>query len=101
MPSFLVNPHFLVFVFNSLAPFSTANHILVEILCLWVPMPTYPPDFLWPLSGPFHQFSSVQSFSRVRLFVTPRTTAGQASLSITNSRSLLKLMSIFQIGDDI
>ena len=63
MPSFLVNPHFLVFVFNSLAPFSTANHILVEILCLWVPMPTYPPDFLWPLSGPFHHFSSVQ-FSR-------------------------------------
>ena len=40
------------------------------------------------------KFSSVQSLSRVRLFATPRTTAGQASLSITNSRSLLKLMSI-------
>ena len=38
--------------------------------------------------------SSVQSFSRVWLFVTPWTTARQASLSITNSRSLLKLMSI-------
>ena len=36
----------------------------------------------------------VQSFSHVRLFVTPWTTARQASLSITNSRSLLKLMSI-------
>ena len=40
------------------------------------------------------QFSSVQSLSRVRLFVTPWTAARQASLSITNSRSLLKLMSI-------
>ena len=39
-------------------------------------------------------FSSVQSLSRVRLFVTPWTAARQASLSITNSRSSLKLMSI-------
>ena len=39
------------------------------------------------------QFSSVQSLSRVLLFVTPWTAACQASLSITNSRSLLKLMS--------
>ena len=39
-------------------------------------------------------FSSVQSFSLVRLFVTPWTAALQASLSITNSQSLLKLMSI-------
>ena len=43
------------------------------------------------------QFSSVQSRSPVRLFVTPRTAACQASLSITNSRSLLKLMSIESI----
>ena len=41
-----------------------------------------------------HQFSSVQSLSRVRLFATPWTAARQASLSITNSQSLLKLMSI-------
>ena len=40
------------------------------------------------------QFSSVQSLSHVQLFVTPRTAARQASLSITNSQSLLKLMSI-------
>ena len=40
------------------------------------------------------QFSSVQSLSRVQLFVTPWIAACQASLSITNSRSLLKLMSI-------
>jgi len=39
------------------------------------------------------QFSSVQSLSCVWLFVTPWTAAHQASLSITNSRSLLKLMS--------
>ena len=38
--------------------------------------------------------SSVQSLSLVRLFVTPWTAAHQASLSITNSQSLLKLMSI-------
>ena len=40
------------------------------------------------------QFSSVHSLSLVWLFVTPWTAACQASLSITNSRSLLKLMSI-------
>ena len=40
------------------------------------------------------QFSSVQSLSRVRLFATPWTEACQASLSITNSWSLPKLMSI-------
>ena len=40
------------------------------------------------------QFSSVQLLSHVRLFLTPWTAARQASLSITNSRSLLKLMSI-------
>ena len=39
-------------------------------------------------------FSSVQSLSRVWLFATPWTAARQASLSITNSRSLLKLTSI-------
>ena len=40
------------------------------------------------------EFSSVQSLSRVQLFATPWTTAHQASLSITNSQSLFKLMSI-------
>ena len=40
------------------------------------------------------QLGSVQSLSRVWLFATPWTAAHQASLSITNSRSLLKLMSI-------
>ena len=41
-----------------------------------------------------HQFSSLQSLSHVRLFATPWTAALQASLSITNSQSLLKLMPI-------
>ena len=40
------------------------------------------------------QFSSVQSLSHVWLFATPWTAAHQATLSITNSRSLFKLMSI-------
>ena len=40
------------------------------------------------------QFSSVQSLSRVQLFETPRISACQASLSITNSRSSLRLTSI-------
>ena len=42
----------------------------------------------------FSLSSSVQWLSRVRLFVTPWTAAHQACLSITNSRSLPKLMSI-------
>ena len=45
-----------------------------------------------------HEFSSLQLLSHVQLFATPWTTACQASLSITNSQSLLKLMSI-ELGD--
>ena len=41
-----------------------------------------------------HQYSPVQSLSRVWLFVSPWIPAHQASLSITNSRNLLKLMPI-------
>ena len=40
------------------------------------------------------QFSSVQLLSHVQLFATPWTAAHQASLSITNSQNLFKLMSI-------
>ena len=42
----------------------------------------------------FQVFSSVQLLSRICFFATPWTAARQASLSITNSQSLLKLMSI-------
>ena len=51
----------------------------------------------WLLSGAGETMpliSSVQSLSHVRLFVTPWAAALHASLSITNSRSLLRLMSI-------
>ena len=52
------------------------------------------------LSYPYHdvaKFSSVQSLNRVQLFVTPWIAARQASLSITNSRSSLRLASIESI----
>ena len=58
------------------------------MLSLWS-QTAYNPDLLF--TSPI---SSVQSLRRVQLFVTPWTAACQASLSITNSRSLLKLMSI-------
>ena len=48
--------------------------------------------FKWILSK--YKFSSVQSLSRVWFCATPWTTACQATLSITSTRSLLKLMSI-------
>ena len=48
--------------------------------------------FKWILS--IYKFSSVQSLSRVWFCATPWTTACQATLSITSTRSLLKLMSI-------
>ena len=49
---------------------------------------------MWENSTETCIFSSVQSLSHIWLFATPWITARQASLSITNSRSLLKLMSI-------
>ena len=51
--------------------------------------PPWPPDLL-----PSVPFSSIQFLSHVRLFATPWTAARQPSLSITNSQSLLRLMSI-------
>ena len=49
----------------------------------------------WEALNSWHlQFSSMQSLSRVQLFATPWMAARQASLSITNSQSLLRLMSI-------
>ena len=43
----------------------------------------------------------VQSVSHVRLFATPWTATHQASLSITNSWSLLKLIHVHRVGDGI
>ena len=52
------------------------------------------PLFLIKRTGSSVQLSTVQSLRQVRLFVTPWTAAHQASLFVTNSQSLLKLMSI-------
>ena len=52
------------------------------------------PRKLLEISGLKPHTSSVQSLSCVQLFATPWTAAHQASLSITNSQNLLKLMSI-------
>ena len=73
--------------------------------CLWLPLlQQQRPHGLqrnYLLSGTLQKMfaglcsiSPVQLLSCVRLFVTPWTAAHQASLSITNSRNLLKLMSI-------
>ena len=48
---------------------------------------------MWIIAIAYVQSVSVQSLSRVRLFVTPWIAARQASLSISNSRSLPKLIS--------
>ena len=62
---------------------SSASVRSIPFLSFIVPM------FAWNVP-----FSSVQLLSRVQLFATPYTAAHRASLSITNSQSLLKLMSI-------
>ena len=59
--------------------------------------PIHPFIYCYSSNGTFSfslQFSLVQSLSLVWLYATPWTTVHQASLSITNSQSLLKLMSI-------
>ena len=68
-------------------------HSTVTIAKTWK-QPKYPLTDEWIKKIWIIQFSSVQLLSRVRLFVTLRIAACQASLSITNSRSLLKLMPI-------
>ena len=78
---------------------------LFDLLCSWLPtIESRLLNYYFELSvAPFKSFSfcfmyielcSVQSLSHVQLFVTPWTAARQASLSITNSQSLCKLMSI-------
>ena len=72
------------------------SHLVFISSCLWniyILLLIYQVSLHWILKH-FSQFSSVQSHSRVWHFATPWTAARQTSLSITNSRSLLKLMSI-------
>ena len=57
-------------------------------------IPGWIPEGQFSLSHANIQFSSVQLLSHVRLFATPWTAACQASLSITNSQSSLKLTSV-------
>ena len=85
-------------------PGSLVHRILLARTPAWVPISLsrgspQPRDWTWVscITGRFFTVwatSSVQSLSCVRLFVTPWTTAHQASLSITNSWSLPKPMSI-------
>ena len=75
---------YLKWITNSDLPYSTENSAQCSVE-------------VWregEFGGESVQFSSVQSLSHVQLFSTPWTAAYQASLSITNSESLLKLMSI-------
>ena len=75
----------------------TKSGSMLKLMSIESVMPSNHLIFCCPLlllNFSFSQFSSVQSLSRVWLFVTPWITARQASLSITNSRSLLKLMLI-------
>ena len=62
------------------------------VLCLWA---------CSMVGWDFWGCSSIQSLSRVRLIVTPWTAARQASLSMTNSQSPSKPMSIESVGDAI
>ena len=61
---------------------------------LWTEIPDSYAENLWLIVIIFVQFSSFQPLSHVWLFATPWTAARQASLSITNCRSLPKPMSI-------
>ena len=72
----------------------SAVSLLLESLFLWRGGHFRKCCFLFRTSVYLIQFSSVQSLSHVRFSVTPWTAARQASLSITNYRSLPKPMSI-------
>ena len=71
-------------------------HRSKRVVCNWATEHTQllAPLLLQPIYLSFVTYSSIHSLSLVPLFATPWTAAHQASLSITNSQSLLKLMSI-------
>ena len=116
MPISLVLPaHFLpleICLLDTLTHVQSHTHVLTPFLChileslsplpvlthqwqftIWTrPKHHLPPSHTFSLCVFF--LSSVQSLSRVWLFATPWTAVRQASLSITNSRTLLKLMTI-------
>ena len=75
----------IYFIYDQLLQMSTQTSLPLESLS-WLPLACSLCNGI--------NYSSVQSLSRVRLFATPWTVARQASLSIINSQSLLRLMSI-------
>ena len=86
---------------NSVWMTAVANHLtFCSLLAIW--WSSIHPRRYWPsmtdseiyMGLLWHQFSSIQSLSRVWLFATPWIAVHQASPSITNSRSSPKLMSI-------
>ena len=88
----------LVLIFDRWYGVMEKNFFFIQKMCFYLLAPPLPNHMtlgksLWFL----HLFGSVQSLSRVWLFVTPWTAAHQASLSITNFRSLLKLMSTVSV----
>ena len=98
---FLVSPALAGRLFTTEPPGKPYKSCSWCLLFLFAENPL-PRNFPFPISGcflllwqlPQRSSQSVQSLSCVRLFATPWITARQASLSITNSWSLLKLMSI-------
>ena len=83
------------YIFNLKCVFNEYIYSLINIYCLlasWRQLFTHNID--WILNRSLDWISLVQSLSHVWLSATPWTAAHQASLSITNSQSLLKLMSI-------
>ena len=82
-PSIFFYVYLSIFTLNNIHFGESINELILRLPSLF--------RWYWLSSD---QFSSVQSLSRVWLFVTPWITARQASLSITSSRSLLKLMPI-------
>ena len=89
--SFLI---WLVLCFVFIFPLSLAftTWLSYEVCCMSLWFCCVSLKFLHPMV--ISQFSSVQSLSHVRLFATPWIAAHQASLSIANSWSLLRFMSI-------
>ena len=83
----IFSSHLILSNVSHLEPTNCFNNSLLGKKRNFVPRTLW--ILIWFISS---SVSSVQSLSYVLLFVTPWTVAGQASLSITNSQSLLKLM---------
>ena len=98
--NYLLLTDLFLFIFNQ-SPQLWVTHIHYNLssasafISHYTTLPIFlPSHFLQDSNLRYIQFSSVQSLSRVRLFVTPWIVARQASLSITNCGSSLRLRSI-------